>query len=120
MRISRDREELARMQFGQRASEISRRYAEEGRRVEWMPRGGAKSSAEDKTHIAKLTELCEAWIDIYLSAFAKEGVVPDARDLQEMEARIDQMLSSRLGSDLHRPLVSSVEEINIAADQDEI
>src|SRR2546423_5675644 len=109
MRISHEREQLAKMQFGQRAEEISRRYAEEGRRIEWMPRGGQKRAAQDKAHIAKLTELCNAWMDIFLMAFAKEELVPDTGDIREMEAIIDQMLSNRLGNDFYRPLASSTE-----------
>jgi len=117
MRISRDREQLARMQFGQRAGEISRKYAEESSRIQWMPRGGGKKAAEAKAHIARVTEIAEAWVDIYLEAFTKEDLVPDNRDLKEMEDTIDQMLANRHGNDLYRPPVSSYEAIRMIPDR---
>lgn len=117
MRISRDREQLARMQFGQRAAEISRKYAEESSHIQWMPRGGGKQAAEAKAHIARITEIAEAWVDIYLEAFAKEDLVPDNRDLKEMEDTIDQMLANRHGNDLYRPPVGSYEAIRMIPDR---
>jgi hypothetical protein len=117
MRISREREELAKMQFGQRAGEISRKYAEESRRTQMMPRGGGQQAAEAKAYIARITEIAEAWLEIYLEAFAKEGVVPDNRDLKEMEDTIDRMLANRHGNDLYRPLVSSYEAIRTIPDR---
>lgn len=117
MRISREREELARMQIGQKSGEISRKYAEESRRVQMMPRGGGKKAAEDKIHIARITEIAEAWVDTYLAAFASEGIVPDARDLKEMEDSIDRMLANRHGNELYRPSVGSYEAIRIIPDR---
>jgi hypothetical protein len=113
MRISRDREELARMQIGQISDEINRKYAAESIHIQFMPRGGGKQAAEAKIHIARITEIAEAWVDIYLAAFASEGLVPDARDVKEMEDRIDQMLANRHGNDLYRPPVSTYEVIRM-------
>ena len=117
MRISREREELAKMKYAQVVGEIGRKHEEQSRRIQYMPRGGAQRGAADKAHIGKLTELADAWIDIYLEAFTKDAIAPDANDLKEMEDRIDQMFAGRYGSDLYTPMPSSVEEIRMIPDR---
>lgn len=113
MRISREREELARMKYGQLSGEISRKYADQSRRTQFMPRGGAQGKAADDAHIGRLTEMADAWIDVYLQAFTEDGVTPDANDLREMEERIDQMFAGRYGNEFYRPLASSTEAIRM-------
>lgn len=113
MRISREREELARMKYGQVSGEISRKYADQSRRTQFMPRGGAQRKAADDAHIGRLTEMADAWIDIYLQAFTEDGTMPDANDLREMEERIDQMFAGRYGNEFYSPLASSTEAIGM-------
>jgi hypothetical protein len=94
MRISSEREELVNMQFGHISYEIKRKHPKANSRTIFKLKGGNDVDTYRKALIEKLTDLCNAWIDICLAAFAKEGMVPNTDDLKEIEVKIDKIISS--------------------------
>jgi len=113
MRISGNAKELAKLRYIQSAQEISSRHYSDIKRYEWsMPRGGAKEGAIDKAHMQMIQELANSYLDVHLEMFVAEGFLPDANDMREFKAEIENIVRLKSGGDFWRPSPSINQTLN--------
>jgi hypothetical protein len=112
MRISGKAKELAELKYIERAQKISsRHYANIQRHETIMPRGGAMKGAIDNEHLEMAQEIAETYANCCLESFLVEGLLPDANDLREIQAEIENIIGRHNGNEFWHPRPSTSEAL---------
>jgi hypothetical protein len=112
MRISDKAKELADLKYINHAQRISSGHYANIQRFEiTMPRGGAKIGAIDKEHLEMAKEIAQTYADCCLESFIAEGLLPDANDLNEIKAEIENIIGRHNGNEFWHPRPSTSEAL---------
>lgn len=110
MKLSRESEELVKLEYSKAAEEISKKHFEAVARYErTMPRGGDRKKAIDNEFIHMAESLIQAKLNIYLEAFRRENVTPDENYIAKIVSDFEEIVRSLSHNTHHPPSPSSVE-----------
>ena len=110
MRLSRESQELADLEYIKVAQKISDKHRNAVRQFEQtMPRGGAMRGAIDKEYIQMARDLVQSRTSIYIEALRRENLTPDESDVIQICAKLKKIVRSISLNSHHPPLPSSQE-----------
>jgi hypothetical protein len=118
MRISRVAKELADRKYVEAAERVStEHYGNIRRHEQTMPRGGAMRGAIDREHWTMTRRIAQAYVDCHLEVFVREGLIPDANDLEEMRTEINSIVARHERTEFWSPRPATAGALSILPDQ---